>query len=253
MIIDKLNDILNANDHETTAYIISAFMKSNILKMRNMTVDEAAKACFVSKGQISKYVRSLGFSHWTEFKEECIEYCQSRRERYNFFSPDKTLQENSQWFLDELISSMRHAQKRLDYARFEKLVQDIQNSENIYLYARGNARTLCSFMQVEFSTFFKNVLICDADFGKGYHFGKKDLLIFLSVNGNSFTYAKKNIARLEQADVQKWLITCQKTLKFSGSRLIIPSDNQIYNEYTMKYVIDLLVAELHRKNREISL
>lgn len=252
MIIDKLNDILNGNDHGSTAYTISAYVKAHILEMGRLTAEEVARGCFVSKGQMSKYVKALGFDHYYEFRDACVEYCVSRKQRSRIFSPERTLRENSARFLEELTAVLKAVQKNLDDSKLEKLVCDICKSENIYLYARGDTRFFCNFMQVEFSTFFKNVLICDNDFKTAYHFKEKDLLIMLSVSGRSFLYARNKTDRVEQAAVSKWLITCQDALKFAGNRLLVPVQNQLYQEYAMRYVIDLMISQLQIRLAETS-
>ena len=41
-----------------------------------------------------------------------------------------------------------------------------------------------------------------------------------------------------------WLITCQQNIDFSKNKLIIPSNNQIYNEYALRHIIDIIISEL---------
>lgn len=54
MIIDKLNEVLNSVESYTTMYVFCAYIKSNIHDIAHMTIEEVAKDCYTSKGQISK-------------------------------------------------------------------------------------------------------------------------------------------------------------------------------------------------------
>ena len=88
------------------------------------------------------------------------------------------------------------------------------------------------------------MFICDVDFLKEYTFKGNDLLIILSVNGQTFYYNKRIIRRIESANINMWLITCQQNIDFSKNKLIIPSNNQIYNEYALHHIIDIIISEL---------
>ena len=49
MIMDKLNMMINYSDESSTKYIISNFIKNNIIKIPNMTITQLASACYTSK------------------------------------------------------------------------------------------------------------------------------------------------------------------------------------------------------------
>ena len=67
MIIDKLNEVLNSVESYTTMYVFCAYIKSNIHDIAHMTIEEVAKDCYTSKGQISKCAKNLGFASYLEF------------------------------------------------------------------------------------------------------------------------------------------------------------------------------------------
>ena len=54
MMVDKLNDVLNHVETYTTMYVFCSYTKSHIHDIADMTIEEVAKACHTSKGQISK-------------------------------------------------------------------------------------------------------------------------------------------------------------------------------------------------------
>ena len=56
----------------------------------------------------------------------------------------------------------------LNNSLLNKLVNDILQSNVIYLYAQGDNRILCNYIQTKFSSLFIPVVICDIDFENTY-------------------------------------------------------------------------------------
>jgi DNA-binding MurR/RpiR family transcriptional regulator len=247
LIIDKLNDVLNSNDHQSTTYIISLYVKKHIHQIYQMTIKEVASQSFVSKGQISKYVKSLGFNSYGEFKTACLDYCESLTRRNVLFSEELSLVENSFLFTSNVRKIVEFASQNIDYSILEYIINDISRSKRLYIYAQGDARSLCNLIQIEFSTFYKEVFICDVDFLKEYNFKKEDLLIILSVNGQSFYYDQRIMRRIGNSNVDMWLITCHQNIDFPKNILTIPSNNQMYNEYALRHILDIIIARLQLK------
>ena len=91
MIDSKLNDILNSYDCNDSSYIISDFIKKNMKKIPVLSIGEVAKSCFVSKGQISKFVKKLGYESYPDFKDACIDYLEAQIQKPEFFISDYDL------------------------------------------------------------------------------------------------------------------------------------------------------------------
>ena len=47
-----------------------------------------------------------------------------------------------------------------------------------------------------------------------------------------------------------WLITCNKSIEFSKNKLIVPTLNTTFNEFAIRFVIDIIIAELRRYQTE---
>ena len=85
MIDSKLNDILNSYDCNDSAYVISDYIKKNMKKIPNMSIGEVSQACFVSKGQISKFVKKLGYESYSDFKDASIDYLEAQIQKKQIF------------------------------------------------------------------------------------------------------------------------------------------------------------------------
>ena len=74
MIINKLNDIINNSQTSDPRYMISSFIKQNILIINSLTIKEVADGSHVSKVMVSKFVKELGYDNFAELKESCSMY-----------------------------------------------------------------------------------------------------------------------------------------------------------------------------------
>lgn len=242
MIMDKLNMMINYSDESSTKYIISNFVKNNIIKIPNMTITQLASACYTSKGQISKYIQSLGYETMQDFKLDCIEYIESiPRTDKTIYSIEKNIKDQYESFTKDIIYSLQYTLKTIDIILLKQLIEDIQHSKRIFVYAHGHARTLCTYIQNELSIKLKEVIICDVDFMKTYHFEEIDLLLLISVNGNTFYFDRNIVHNILEKNVNTWLISCNQQLKFSKNFLYVPTENNQYNDYILRHIIDYIL------------
>ena len=68
MIIDKVNDYLNSHSSSTTLLELCFYIKKNIHRIPNLSIDDISKESLISKGQVSKCIRKLDYENYEEFK-----------------------------------------------------------------------------------------------------------------------------------------------------------------------------------------
>lgn len=239
MIVDKLSVIINSYDEQSTKYIISQFIKNNINKVPNMSINQIAQSCHTSKSQISKYIQSLGYANMADFKDDCLDFISGiKRTNKESFCLDEDIKSQYISFTNQKLSSLQYTIDHLDMNQLTRFIRDMKDSQRIFVYAHGHARTMCTYIQNELTTKQKETIICDVDFVKNYNFKKNDLLLFISVNGNTFYYDKRVIHHILHSPVNTWLITCKKDLLFSKNYLYVPTNNDEFNDYILRHVID---------------
>lgn len=251
MIIDNLNEILNSTDTHTTMYVFCAYIKKHMFEISHMSIDQIAKECYISKGQISKCARKLGYSSYIEFKDACVDYSHSILDRPLFFMKEKNLIQNTQNFSKNISCTIEFVSQNINYSCLKQLINDLMESSKIYLYAQGDNRSLCNVIQVELSLYM-SIVICDADFIKDYQFKDDEILLILSTNATIFRLNRRIITRIMNAPIKTWLLTCKNDMEFSKNILIVPSYNERYNKFAIRYIVDILIANielvLHHKN-----
>ena len=72
MLMNKINNILNTTYTNDTYHSICKYIKDNILEIQNMSIDEIAEGCFVSKSMISKFTKKLGYETFKDFKYDWL-------------------------------------------------------------------------------------------------------------------------------------------------------------------------------------
>ena len=244
MIIDILNEVLNSTDSHTTMYYFCDFIKTHIHDISHITIEEVAKDCFTSKGQISKCAKRLGFASYLEFKDACIDYSHSLLVKPVFFSKEDDLPQNNKTFAEHVSKTIGYVSEHINYAVLNRLINDILGSRIVYLYAQGDNRSLCNVIQVELSALYVSVAICDADFIKEYQFNDEDVLIILSTNATIFNLNKRIISRLLKANVKTWLVTCNTKMEFPKNTLCVPSYHDKYNKFAIRHVVDIIIYSI---------
>src|SRR5690625_7096066 len=96
--MDKLNDVTNSYKKDSSFYLLSLFFQEHIHEIPYITMDEVASRTFISKSQISKYVRYLDCQTYIDFKHACLEYLESlERRRYNFKTAHRSAERTSEF------------------------------------------------------------------------------------------------------------------------------------------------------------
>ena len=242
MLIDKLNQILNSEDESSVSYVISLFIKKNLKEIPDLSIDYIACSCHTSKSQISKYVKALGYGTMKEFKAACLGNVSGfERTNITLFSLQKNTIEQFTDFTKDLICELYYTMEEIDEKKVCALLHDLQKSKRVFVYGHGHASALCSYVQDELSAKGKETLICDVDFAKKHVFCESDILIVISINGNTFQFEKGVIQNILNCSVNTWLISCKKNIEFSEKFLYIPTIKEKYNAIVLRHMIDFIL------------
>ena len=242
MIVDKLNTILNSYPTDSTKYTISHFIKNHILEIPTMSINTIALNCNTSKGQISKYVHSLGYETLADFKADCKEYIDGmKRTKKDSYLVTKNHLKQLNQFTQDKIDTFNYALANLNEKQLNLFINDFIQCDRVYIYARGHARSLCNYIQNELSTHYKEAIICDIDFTSDYHFTPNDLLLIISIDGNTFNFNQRVIRRIQQKEVKTWLISCNDQITTFTNKLYIPSNHDEYNDYLIRHILDFIL------------
>ncbi len=244
MIDSKLNDFLNTYDCSDSAYILSDYMKKNMREIPRMSIGEVAGACYVSKGQVSKFVKKLGYESYSDFKDACVDYLEAQGQKARIFLPGYDLRTNAARFVSQYTEMLRWVEKNIDYERLEELITCVYKHKEIYLFAQGEARAICQTLQIELGNLLIPIGISNTEFSRNFSLDKDVMILVISINGRSFVFDKSVMRRILDVDNDTWVITCGKDIRGPKNQLVVPSENMDFNEFAMRFVVDLIIARL---------
>lgn len=246
MIINKLNDIINNSQTSDPRYMISSFIKQNILVISSLTIKEVADGSHVSKAMISKFVKELGYDSFIDLKENCHMYVMSIGAKDRYFQLDSSYRDNSLDLVKRMNSLLLNTVDLIDYEILDQVVDDIKNCSCLYLLGHGEAKGLCSMIQIELDAMQIPIVVVDVDFRKDYQIDDKSLFLIISVNGNTLMYNHRTISKILKHKKITWLITCNHEIPFEGRRLNVPSTDITLNKMNIRFVTDLIIARLQQ-------
>lgn len=246
MIINKLNDIINNSQTSDPRYMISSFIKQNILILNTLTIKEVADGSHVSKAMISKFVKELGYDSFIDLKENCQMYVMSIGLKDHYFQLEQDYQTNSLDLVRRMNDLLLNTVKQIDYQVLEQLVNEIKNCSCLYLLGHGEAKGLCSMIQIELDALQIPIVVVDVDFRKEYQIDGKSMFLIISVNGNTLMYNHRTISKILKLKQRAWLITCNHDIPFEGMRLDVPSTDVTLNKINIRFVTDLIIARLQQ-------
>lgn len=246
MIINKLNDIINNSQISDPRYMISSFIKQNILILNTLTINEVAQGSHVSKAMVSKFVKELGYDSFIDLKESCQMYVNSIGLKDCYFQLKQDYQANSLDLVRRMNDLLLNTVKQIDYRILEQLVNEIKNCSCLYLLGHGEAKGLCSMIQIELDALQIPIVVIDVDFRKEYQINDKSMFLIISVNGNTLMYNHRTISKILKLKQRAWLITCNRNIHFEGMRLDVPSTDVTLNKINIRFVTDLIIARLQQ-------
>ena len=78
----------------------------------------------------------------------------------------------------------------------------------------------------------------------GFHNHKHWACGYSTGRKRSFVFDKSVMRRILDVDNDTWVITCGKDIRGPKNQLVVPSENMDFNEFAMRFVVDLIIARL---------
>ncbi len=254
MLMNKLNQYLNQTDHDDIDHAIAKYMKRHIEQLPNMTIDEVAGGCYVSKAKITKFTKALGYDNFIALKEDCDK--ENKEKKVVLKSWQEHLQKQYLAHLHDSFQSMEDALAHVDILAVQELVDDIQKSQYIFLYGVDYGRFLSIYFQYSSDYLNKDVIIIDESFQRSYEMKDNSLLIVLSANKHPFDNNPRIMRILNHYPVKKWLFGTddieQKYIDQFDHSVILPVKNLEFKDkqVALRYLIDALLGRFLYLYRE---
>ena len=250
MIIEKLDEILCREDQGSTDYKTANWLKDHLSVISSQTLKTTAEQCDVSPTLLSGLVRSMGFENYRDFREQCRKFAPAQSYRRILFADEAGLAENIEEMSRRKIENILWCTERIGQDRMRELAFSVMKAKRVYIFAQGYTRPLAHYLRTELQLYGKEVVIMDRKLEDDYRLTKGDLFIFLSIIGQTFRVNPEIAVRINSIRADKWLITCNEELEFSGERWVVPAKDSDYSEFAMRHALDLLLALIQKMDNE---
>lgn len=251
MLMNKVNDILNTTYTNDTYHAICKYIKDHILEIPNMSIDEMADGCFVSKSMISKFTKKLGYETFKDFKYDCEIHCDSIKDMPTTEYKSNDLRENVIEIMDSITNAFRNAVNKIDYEALDTLIEDIDKCSCVVAVGHGASKNICESLQFYFDYIKKPVMIADADFTREVLIEENAIILIISANGNILKYDKRLINRINSLKQKKWLITCNSDIKKIDNIVVIPSKDASINDMLTMFMVKVIANRLKDKKSKV--
>lgn len=234
LLKDKASELTKQDDK------IAQFILDHPNQVSQMSSQELADACYVSRPTVSRFVKRLGLEGYASLKY----LLKTKSETEKGYSPFSAVLEQYQQYVNQVFY-----QKSANH-----LVHLILNAEVIYLYGTGNEQKLSvDFMRELLAELGKKVIVF---FDKGEysyvktHFQKGDLLILVSYKGVDESCLLIN-TQAQEAGVKTLALTrtSQNPLAMASTyRLFVPTDSIMVNTertYEVSTTFYLMIEQIY--------
>lgn len=246
MLMNKLNDYLYNTEQDDINHLIVKYIKKHINDIENMTIDELANGCFVSKGKISKFCKILGYDNFIAFKDDCAK--EVKRKSVVIENQKEGLELEFKEHLHKSLCVLERNLMQCDPKDISLLVRKMIEADYIFLLGTAYSNLMCKYLQYECDNFNKDVIVMDEKLHKDYVMKKKSLMIIVSVEGLELEHERRLLNKLNKYPVEKWIITTDvvndKMIKKFDHSIIIPSRGADTKErrLLLRYMIDIIMG-----------
>lgn len=223
---------------------IAQVMLSNLSELGNMQNQELAKLCYVDAATISRFVRSLGFLKFGEFKSYFKEYNEIHGLDY-YFSQQALPTGNE--ILENTVSAIESSYELLDEKQIERISKMIFNEKEILLAGDRFAQLVAKDLQLKllslgvYAKTYEDVVLQYEEVKNN-----KGLLVLFSA---SFTRSKSIVSLAKQKGWKVVVITRNKDAEADEIVLYDESNNASWtvNSTIDRLCMGLIVDELMLK------
>lgn len=246
MLITKLNDCLYNSNHDDINHMIAKYIKQNIDIMGDMTIDELASACYVSKAKISKFCKNLGYDNYIALKDDCIK--QVKIKEMVIENKKQNISVDYKKHLHHSIKTIENNLSCIDLSKLDELVKDIDKAQYIYLYGIDYGNLLCKYIQYESDILSKDMIVMDERLTKEYILDPTSIIIVISVEGKDLEDNLRVMRKLSQYHNKKWIISTdnmnKNLLNYFDYTFLVPSiDTEPKDRLVIiRYVIDVIMG-----------
>ena len=249
-VMTSLLTVVNRNDTRSTDYVIAEYLLRHLKDLKKLSIYKVADDCYVSRSSVQRFIKSIGYDSFTEFKDGG----QELEGHKNAFIEYTDHAEYSQYLEDQLNSMIHNISSLATQQKLTSLARKIHDSETTVMMAAECSAGPLNTFQESLAVFGKVIRLLTSSSSSTellQDLNDKDLVINCSVSGN---YALTINDEISKIHCYKALITLNRTLLLANnydyvfylSSQVAPSvrtisaSRNVYTRYGLTFFLDLL-------------
>lgn len=249
-IMSQLLSIVNYGDGKEVNEDIARIILQNYNKIPKLTIFDLADLCFVSSSSITRFIRTLGFSSYKEFKSEVshtlkidVDYSKN----VNMASAED-LQPIYKRYTENVIENIQYTFDNIDYRQLNRVCEMIYQAKEIALFGLEYANYVGIHFQNKMASLNRFIQLGVSD-EKQLELAKKlapnSLVFIISLEGSFFyrnneiidilTNKNCKIIAISMLTSGKFIDMCDEVL------LCNKTNSNTEGRITLMYTIELII------------
>lgn len=135
--------VLSSMKEDETNCQIASYILEHLDEVKNMSIVELAKSCFVSNSSISRFCRDMGLHDFTELKE----LLKNSERSYHVIGDSSDRKQNAALYIDAVKKGIEQIEQKLDYEVLDRIVDDLIRYKKVAAFGLLNAEPVAMSLQ----------------------------------------------------------------------------------------------------------
>lgn len=223
MLSKRLLSVLNEEDSSSTLYHIALVMLEMMNELSSLSINEIAERCSVSKSTISKFIRSIGYEEFSDFREASVVEENKNHYAFNFYT--NVMGYIAEKGMDSYVLAVQRdimeTYQNMDWNSVDQLVKDLYHYPHAASFGLLFSETAAQDLQTKLAYNHKFIVTSDNDLRQSEFIeqaGKDTLLVLFSDSGSYLDNYRKiedftNKTALNRTRAKVVLITSNGKMK----------------------------------------
>lgn len=246
-ILNKLINILNTENMESSDWILARYMLDNIYDLTKVNIIEMSEECFVSRATIRRFAIRLGYENFSNLKSEISNIFQYQNVSYD--KNGNLYYESTNCIIEAIYDLIDEIESILYKEKSRNIVDQFIQARKIVFLSSGKLQGFIKHFQEDLIIFGKETYaklnLEDEKFFE--QINEEDLLVVASASGKYYKLIEKDLEKLRT----NILLISLTDMNLENS-IIINNSNisdikvDIFNKYGLTFILDMLLNEYRR-------
>jgi len=238
ILLNRLLIMLNDSDPKSTEYHIAFTLLMNFYSLYDMSINEVAELCNVSKSTISKFIRSINFEDYASFRAAST----FKENKYGFSlnynqNIAEYIEENGMdSYLEIIHKDIEECKKSIDMNKIDELAKDLIKYKKVASFGLLFSEIAALDLQTKLAYNGKFIItnLNDVKQDEFIHNAKEDTLIIIFSNSGSY---------MKRYQLSEFQIT--KNFLNTKSKIVLITSNKGMEKFEN---VDLCISFNHTSN-----